>query len=75
MTDDIFLKFLEYIQPETDFDISKSPPKPDYSDDANWAALPAIDGQQFDVPDASFSVMKSDNPVDVFYIHPTGFFE
>ena len=75
MKDDPFLEFLEYIKPEEDFDILKSPKEPDYSDTNNWAALPNIDGQQFYVPDTSFSVTKSDNPVDVFYIHPTGFFE
>ena len=75
MKDDPFLEFLEYIKPEKDFDISKSPKKPDYSDTNNWAALPNIDGQQFYVPDKSFSIKKYNNQVDVFYIHPTGFFE
>ena len=32
-----------------------------------------IDGQQFYVPDSSF-VASKDNDVDVFYIHPTGYF-
>ena len=75
MTENSLLKFLEYIKPEEDFDISKSPQKPDYSNKNNWAALPDIDGQQFYVPDISFDVIKKNNPVDVFYIHPTGFFE
>ena len=75
MKEDSSLEFLEYIKPEKDFDISKSPKKPDYSDTNNWAALPNIDGQQFYVPDKSFKITKYNNPVDVFYIHPTGFFE
>tara|TARA_B100001029_G_scaffold166233_1_gene158513 strand:+ start:654 stop:1748 length:1095 start_codon:yes stop_codon:yes gene_type:complete len=75
MTDKSLLKFLEYIKPEEDFDISKSPLEPDYLDKNNWAALPEIDGQQFYIPDNSFDVVKVNNPVDVFYIHPTGYFE
>ena len=75
MTDKSLLKFLEYIKPAEDFDISKSPLEPDYLDKNNWAALPEIDGQQFYIPDNSFDVVKVNNPVDVFYIHPTGYFE
>ena len=75
MTDKNTFKLLELIKPEVDFDISKAPPEPDYSNVDSWAALPEIDGQQFYVPDTSFVVNKNNNDVDVFYIHPTGFFE
>ena len=75
MTDKNTFKLLELIKPEVDFDISNTPTKPDYSNLKNWAALPDIDGQQFYVPDESFVVNKNNNEVNVFYIHPTGFYE
>ena len=75
MTDKNTFKLLELIKPEVDFDISNTPKKPDYSNLENWAALPDIDGQQFYVPDESFVVNKNNNEVNVFYIHPTGFYE
>tara|TARA_X000000368_G_scaffold18460_1_gene14615 strand:- start:3771 stop:4865 length:1095 start_codon:yes stop_codon:yes gene_type:complete len=75
MTDKNTFKLLELIKPEVDFDLSKAPPEPDYSNIASWAALPEIDGQQFYVPDTSFTVNKRNNDIDVFYIHPTGFYE
>ena len=75
MTDKNTFKLLELIKPEFDFDLSKAPPEPDYSNIASWAALPDIDGQQFYVPDTSFAVNKKNNDIDVFYIHPTGFYE
>ena len=75
MTDNNTSKLLELIKPETNFDISLTPPAPDYSDLNNWAASPDTEGQQFYVPDSSFEVNKDNNDVDVFYIHPTGFYE
>ena len=75
MTDYHFKKFLELVEPVTDFDNGDEPPKPDYSDSRNWAARPENDAQQFYIPDESFKVNRNDNDVDVFYIHPTGFYE
>ena len=75
MSDKNTLKLLELIKPLTEFDISLSPKKPDYSDSTNWAALPDIEGQQFYVPNDTFEVNKINNDVNVFYIHPTGFYE
>ena len=75
MTDYHFKKFLELVEPNIDFNNDSQPPKPDYSDLSNWAARPENDAQQFYVPDESFQVNKKDNNVDVFYIHPTGFYE
>ena len=74
MSDNYFAKFLELIKPESDFNNTKIPPTPDYSDINCWAASPNIEGQQFYVPDSSFVAIK-DNDVDVFYIHPTGYYE
>ena len=75
MSDSYFQKFLELVRPEIDFNDNHIPTPPDYSDPLNWVALPEKDGQQFYVPDNSFNVNKSGNSVDVFYIHPTGFYE
>ena len=74
MTENNFIKFLELLKPIEPYNENNTPDEPDYSDINNWAATPDIDGQQFYVPNDSFSV-KTNNPVDVFYIHPTGFFE
>ena len=39
-----FSEFLELIKPNTSFDELNNPPKPDYSNADNWAAIPDIDG-------------------------------
>ena len=75
MTDYHFKKFLELVEPKIDFDHGDEPPKPDYSNSTNWAARPENDAQQFYIPDESYKVNRNDNDVDVFYIHPTGFYE
>ncbi len=47
---------------------------PDYSDDANWAALPSREGVEDRYPAGLQNpVSQGDAPVDVFFIHPTGF--
>ena len=66
MTDKNTFKLLELIKPEVDFDTSNTPSEPDYSNFDNWAALPDVDGQQFYVPDSSFSVNKNNNNVGNF---------
>ncbi len=56
------------------FDPSKSPPPPDYAQQASWVALPGIDDPSDRLPEGW---EEEPNPardkVDVFYIHPTGF--
>ena len=69
-----FSEFLKLIQPKLSFEESIHPHDPDYSDKYYWAATPDIDGQQFYVPDSGYEIKKN-NDVDVFYIHPTGFYE
>ena len=63
------------IKPSVAFDLAKAPPAPDYADPASWAALPETEDASDWLP-AGFS--EAENPrkdqVDVFYIHPTGFF-
>ena len=73
MDDEKLDKLLEYIKPEKSFENTDHPAGPDYSNYANWAAYPDKDGQQFYLPDSSLLLNKTNNDVDVFYIHPTGF--
>ena len=75
MTDQDQLKFLKLIAPEKDFTEEDAPLPPDYSNIDSWAAKPSIDGPQFYVPSTEYTVNKDKNDIDVFYIHPTGFFE
>ena len=75
MDDEKLDKLLEYIKPVKSFENTEHPLPPDYSNLDNWAAYPEKDGQQFYLPDASLPLNKNNNDVDVFYIHPTGFFE
>ena len=74
MDDEKIDKLLEDIKPVNSFENTKHPLPPDYSDLENWAAYPNKDGQQFYLPDSSLNLNKMNNDVDVFYIHPTGFF-
>jgi hypothetical protein len=75
MNDEKLYKLLEFVRPVNSFENCSIPNKPDYSNMDNWAAYPEKDGQQFHLPDKNLSLNKADNDVDVFYIHPTGFFE
>ena len=75
MDDEKIDKLLEYIKPVNSFANTDHPSLPDYSYLENWSAYPDKDGQQFYLPDSSLNLNKKNNDVDVFYIHPTGFFE
>ena len=68
-------KLLEEVKPDNSFENSLTPATPDYSNLDNWAAYPEKNAQQFYLPDQNLTLNKSENDVDVFYIHPTGFFE
>lgn len=63
------------LKPEGPFDAAKASPAPDYADAASWAALPEKEDPSDWLPQG---YVEADNPlrdqVDVFYIHPTGFF-
>jgi hypothetical protein len=53
------------------FDGSLTPPTPDYSDPASWAALPELDdGADVALPELP-AVDQAFAPADVFYVHPT----
>jgi len=64
--------FLNQIKPEFDFDISTTPKVPDYHLLESWVAHPNKYGNQFLIPNGKLEQKEFD--IDVFYIHPTGFF-
>ena len=60
--------------PPAPFDPADAPPAPDYADPANWAALPERQGLEDRLPGGvSASWEQGDTPVDVLFIHPTGY--
>ena len=67
-----FLKFIESVKPEKDFDPLKCPVPPNYQNESDWAALPEKDGFHNLSPDTKPSIETK--KYDVFYIHPTGYF-
>ncbi len=56
---------------KTSFQEQAHPPAPDYSLNANWAALPNRPDKADLNPDPIFQDKQSSAEVDVFYIHPT----
>ena len=71
---DQFKKFLDSVKPEEPFDIGSLPSEPSYSDLYSWVAHPEIDGYHQIVPKGENPILKSTKDIDVFFIHPTGFF-
>ena len=67
-------KFLNSIKPIEPFNVSNLPPEPSYSDLYSWVAHPEVDGYHQIVPKGENSISKSMKDIDVFFIHPTGFF-
>ena len=67
-------KFLNSIKPIEPFSASNLPPEPSYSDLYSWVAHPEVDGYHQIVPKGENSILKSLKDIDVFFIHPTGFF-
>jgi len=60
--------------PPQPFDPANAPPAPDYADSANWAALPERQDLEDRLPaGVSASWEQGAAPVDVFFIHPTGY--
>ena len=68
-----FRFFLAYSQPANEFDANTAVAEPDYSDAINWAALPEENDPADLVPEGIDRVVQGEHPVDVFFIHPTGF--
>ncbi|HEX4862257.1 MAG TPA: DUF3089 domain-containing protein [Rhizomicrobium sp.] len=59
-------------KPHHGWDMKYKAPTPDYADAKNWAALPSKPGLSAMVPKGVEAAPK-DAPVDVFFIHPTGY--
>lgn len=57
-----------------DHPYSGAPPPPDYTQDRYWAALPNREDYADVVPDAAMKVAGADAPVDVFFLHPTTYY-
>ncbi len=65
---------MAFASPELPFDPDDAVAPPDYADPSNWAALPDRDDLADMVPEGvSTPVVQGTAPVDVFFIHPTGF--
>jgi hypothetical protein len=71
-TGNTFNVLLAILKPHHGFDLSKKGPAPDYADPANWASLPEKDDPADLVPEG-VTTRKNEAPVDVFFIHPTGY--
>ena len=68
-----FKDYLNSIKPTDKFNSNNVPTEPDYLDLDNWVAHPSIDGNQQLHP-LNNELSNKTKDVDVFYIHPTGFF-
>ncbi|MEE8400201.1 MAG: DUF3089 domain-containing protein [Desulfobacterales bacterium] len=71
-TGNTFNVLLATLKPHHGFDLSRKGPAPDYADSANWAALPEK-GDPADLVPEGVTPRKGEAPVDVFFIHPTGY--
>lgn len=68
-------KIIKYhIRPLHHFDINRVPVAPDYGSEQAWAALPGKSREAGLVPPGVGRDNQNAAPVDVFYIHPTGYF-
>lgn len=68
-----FMAFTAYNKPMGAFDPEQTIPAPDYADQHNWAALPEMKDPADLVPQGIEVLPQGENPVDTFFIHPTGF--
>lgn len=68
-----FKAFIAYGKPSGQFDPAEAVMPPDYSQTASWASLPTMDDPADLVPDGVVVKPQGEHPVDVFFIHPTGF--
>jgi hypothetical protein len=70
----MFVVGLVFGKPALPFDPADAVSAPDYADPANWAALPQRDDLADLIPaDIADPDIQGAAPVDVFFIHPTGF--
>jgi hypothetical protein len=57
--------------PKYTFDPLKSPPPPDYSQSANWAAHPDTKDEADRTPNTKLLNIQAEAQADVFFLHPT----
>jgi len=67
------LEFIQSLRPEKKFNIDSLPTEPNYLETKSWAAIPGKDGFQNLSPDTPPALDEKE--ADVFFIHPTGYFE
>ncbi|MGM0555554.1 MAG: DUF3089 domain-containing protein [Myxococcota bacterium] len=63
-----------FLTPGDDFGEVEEPPAPDYSESESWAALP-FENDNADLTPPGHDEMQADAPADVFFVHPTTFFD
>jgi hypothetical protein len=68
-----FKAFVAYNKPAGEFDPREAATAPDYSQAASWASLPTMKDPADLVPEGVTVEPQGEHPVDVFFIHPTGF--
>ncbi len=73
MSNSAFSQFLVSIKPKYKFGNKNFPKEPSYEEKLNWLSLPEVDGPQYLLPSNDYKINKN-NEVDLFYIHPTGFY-
>ncbi|MFL0796898.1 MAG: DUF3089 domain-containing protein [Cellvibrionaceae bacterium] len=62
-------------RPDHAFDPARAVAAPDYADAVNWAALPGVeDHSDMQPAGTTDGLLNGETPVDVFFIHPTGYF-
>lgn len=66
-------EFVLSLKPEINFSNDNNPTKPNYLNSLNWSAFPGKDGFHNLSPDVPIAF--EDKEFDVFFIHPTGYFE
>ncbi|NKB99452.1 MAG: DUF3089 domain-containing protein [Pseudomonadales bacterium] len=59
--------------PPLPVDLTATAPKPDYANPHNWAGLPSRRGPEDLTPPGHTAATQGSAPVDVFFVHPTGY--
>ena len=59
--------------PDHAFDSSLAVTQLDYSKNSSWAALPSTQDEADLIPKGESGIDQSNSPVDVFFVHPTGY--
>jgi len=59
--------------PDHVFDPSRAVAQLDYSKNSSWAALPLTKDEADMIPEGESGIDQNNSPVDVFFVHPTGY--